>query len=777
MKKIPQELKDLVNQTLEILGKNISQVYGKQRYQQVERLRSQMKKIRGLSPQTVKDNLKQELKKLKKFEDQELYEICHSFTIYMELINRAEKAYRHSRLKIDPKSLPKKLPYAIIYVFTAHPTEARSTETIQLFEKIEDIMIEILAHPKDEDLEQMLEYLVNLSLRIPLSKGEEPSVEDEAHHIFSTVLSSKIIDQQINLKRKGVTVNFRTWVGGDKDGHPYVQERTLLKSLQISRKIMCQYILQKLIHVRDTINLACVAEDEKKLEGLIDKLDSLEKQILDVKKLQNNDGQKIQVLQKSFDSFYQDHLKEIKSSNLDLEMIKNLLWLYPAIVLPLEVRDDSEIIRDALKSAKDLPIKKMLKTLKLISHGYDPKWYVRGLIISMTNQATDISNGITLVQKVFKKLAIPVVPLFETRSALEQSTQILKETFNLYPWLNSYHKDNWSGRYEVMLGYSDSSKESGVIASRYLIANALNDLDRFFKKEKLTPVFFHGSGGSIERGGGSVKEQTSWWPKSSLHIFKATIQGEMVARNFGDPLIMKSHIDKVLEVASHHKKIHASKELSLAIKNLADHTAIEYAELTKREDFIRLVQEATPYLYLDQLKIGSRPSQRQTQSSELKLRAIPWVLCWTQTRVLLPTWYGIGSAWENLDQNDKYRIISEYHQSEFLVSFTKILGFSLAKVELGVFQLYLEYKLPKSEAQKFISLFEKEFNKTIKFYKEVTRNDDFLWFRPWLKESIYMRSSIIHSLNLIQLIALEKENPSLLRESVTGIACGMLTTG
>ena len=102
------------------------------------------------------------------------------------------------------------------------------------------------------------------------------------------------------------------------------------------------------------------------------------------------------------------------------------------------------------------------------------------------------------------------MPLFETAQALENSVKILEEYFAKRPKIKADHIKNMNGRFEVMLGYSDSSKESGVFPSRFLISSALNKMDSYFKKEKLTPVFFHGSGGSVERGGGSVREQTEW---------------------------------------------------------------------------------------------------------------------------------------------------------------------------------------------------------------------------------------------------------------------------
>lgn len=784
-KHLPPQLRWLVKYAITILGQQIKEVYGSKQYQIIEKIRLEMKKSRELDDNDTKQILKKVYASLKKSNDEKLYEITHAFSLYLELINRCEKAYRKFRLeqKHGPNgqilNRPEKSPHGIIYVFTAHPTEARSPEIMDLLNQIEEELTERLRSDSYKTFnikqDKYLAYLINLCLRTSLSKNRGPTVQDEAWHIFSVVLAPEILQKQVELKNHQVTVNFRTWVGGDKDGHPYVDEKTLQDSLQLSRSMIWNFVKNKLEISQERISLI---NPSKQLNKLLEHYEDVDKALDQLLTLKNSDGLKIATFQKKFKKLSENQIEVIQVECPELKNIKTLLWLYPALVLPLELREDSDEIQAALNSKKSLAIEKMIIKLKEISKGFNPKWYIRGLVISMTRNSGDIINGISLIKKSFNKnFVIPVVPLFETRQALEDAPQILKEVYAEEKWLKNHHKTNWDSRYEIMLGYSDSSKESGVLASRYLIADALTRLDSFFNKEKLTPVFFHGSGGSIERGGGSIKEQTSWWPKSALNVFKATVQGEMVSRSFSSPLIMQGQVQKILdEVTPENKKI-PPKKVNRAIENFALCSADKYSELIKSEFFIKVVQEATPYMYLDQLKIGSRPSKRQSNRKEIKLRAIPWVLCWTQTRTLLPTWYGAGSAWKELSLEDKYLLVAGLNKSEFLVSYAKILGFTLEKIDLAVFSLYLENNLPKKEAQAFLKDIQVELDLTKKFLNELTRREDHLWFRPWLKDSILMRSTMIHPLNLLQLIALERKNTKLLQESVTGIACGMLTTG
>jgi len=137
----------------------------------------------------------------------------------------------------------------------------------------------------------------------------------------------------------------------------------------------------------------------------------------------------------------------------------------------------------------------------------------------------------------------------------------------------------------------------------------------------------------------------------------------------------------------------------------------------------------------------------------------------------------VGSAWHNLSEDNKNELQKELRHNDLLKTFVNILGFTLSKIELEVFKLYLRHGLGQKKADIYFEEFKQEYLKTLSFYKKMTNAKDFLWFRPWLQESINLRSSMIHPLNMIQLIAIKKNDPYLLRETVTGISCGMMTTG
>lgn len=770
---IPKELQSLVYWSIKVLGEGIKTHYGKDVYQMVEMTRKKMKTIRSSGTEETLKVLKQVQKKYQKEKTADLQKIAHSYSLMLELINRCESAYRTSRLSKKDSPDFKQKPHAIVFVFTAHPTEARSPELLSIFQQIYYTLI-CAIESGTENYEEDLRYLLSMALTVPLARKSKPTVDDEAKYLYSYVLRNEILSQQIEFLKKGITVHFRSWVGGDKDGHPGVNEKTLQMSLTYSRAKLLAWIDHRLKGINKDLSLFDIPKSshDRLSKGFVRCFNHLKA----LKSVNDGDGRKIVAFKKDYTKLRDDFLKLTKIEAPDFNNIQLLMWLYPALVLPLEIREDSELVHLAHKAkGNDMAIVKMLMKIKAISKGFDAKWYVRGFVLSMVEGSDDILAGYKLAVKHLGGYDIPVVPLFENAFALNNATKILEDYFSNNKEVLKAHKTKWNTRFEVMLGYSDSSKESGVFPSRYLISQALVNMDKFISKYKLTPVFFHGSGGSIERGGGSIKEQTQWWPKSAVNLFKATTQGEMIARNFAGKYIMKSQVEKIVGQLSY-----VNPKKSTSDKKILDkfcHSIQGYYQATVQTDhFFEKILQATPYSYLDVLKIGSRPSKRQTASRSL--RAIPWVLCWTQSRVLFPTWWGVGKAYADLDEKEQEEMKVIYSHNELLSSFVKSLGFTLRKVELSIWRLYLERTgLPKEEVDELYAVFANEYALAVKFCKAVTGEKNLLWFRPWLGQSIYFRSSMIHPLNLIQLEAVTRKDENLLRETVTGIACGMMTTG
>lgn len=761
---IPSELRELVFQSVKLLGVAIQDIYGEELFERIEVLRLKMKGVRNKHPDTVKKALEEVYLNLGRASDEDLHRINKAFVLMLEIINACEAAYRTFRL--DNRSISSSsAPDSLVYVFTSHPTEARSKEFLFLTDRVEDLLIEALEQ-NFYAVSKELHHLFQMALRITLANNKRPDVKDEAQQILHTIMDDRILGEQIILKEHGLNVFFRTWVGGDKDGHPKVGASTLLQTLTLSRHKILDFTEKRLNDFHRELKLFDL--DESEITSL---LSDLQKNLRGLRKISNGDGLRVQLFK---DWFHQllDLTDDAKVTSPGILDLKNLFKLYPGLVLPMEIREDSSLIHLSLK--RPGPIAKMLKTVRLISKGIDPRFYVRGFIISMCQAPEDLMAAIELTKKQFGHYAIPAVPLFENEQGLKNGVRILESAFKKYS-MASEHKQKWEGRLEVMLGYSDSSKENGVLPSRMLVEKALLDLEKLLFKHKLVPVFFHGSGGSTGRGGGSLKEQIAWWPHSALNIYKMTIQGETIQRHFHHAPILRSQVNKIVDEFAKHKvqKFYRPQVAS----DFAELIQVSYRQLVNDPDFQLMTSEATPYDFLNLLKIGSRPTKR-TGKGKFTLRAIPWILCWTQTRLLLPIWWGVGEAWSKLSKSEKKELIQYYKNSPLMQSYIKNLGFTLARIEMGVWEFHLSHsRLNDDDKTKWQIRIRKEFEETVLFFHEISGEKNFTWFQTRLGESIIFRSSMIHPLNVIQKISLERKDHVLLRETVTGIACGMLTTG
>ncbi|MDD9951038.1 MAG: phosphoenolpyruvate carboxylase [Zetaproteobacteria bacterium] len=770
---LPSRLRQMVRSCIDVYGQAIQDTFGQKMLAQIEELRTELKLLRDQDHDRKHAYLVALKQRFSEVESADLIVIARIFSLYMEIVNRCESAYRHFRLKelAEGERVQSALG-EVVYVFTAHPTEARSENALFLFNEMEQLLklACVQSCGPDSYLYQSIRNVFCLLLRSSLSKTRQPTVKDEAEQIFSTILNEKALEGYLELIRAGFDVKYRAWVGGDKDGHPLVNQDTMVQSWSISRAKLIAYIalkVQKLLTLLKHTDSECARALRQKLSKFVYALKA-------TKDVRAGDGARVAKLRQQVEKLEQAYEGIFCVRNPELDATLELFRLFPALVVPLEIREDASLVRRALDHPREA-IATMLRRLRIVSRGGCPKDYVQGFVLSMTQDARDVKAGIRLVKAQLDGVQIPVIPLFETKSALENASTIVADILKSQASYVQQVKRHWGGKYEVMLGYSDSSKENGTLLSRVLISKTLVELDQVVSTVGLAPLFFHGSGGSLERGGGSIREQTSWWPDSAVEVYKSTVQGEMISRNFGDAEIMKSLTLKLFQEAG--KQGPTEVVIDDLLMDLGRATAKAYQELVFDPDFVDLVKFATPYSFLDQLKIGSRPSARQASGKTFKMRAIPWVLCWTQTRILFPTWWGLGSFWQQADAVCRARYVELYQHSSLFKSFMKILGFTLSKVELAVFQLYLSSRLEKDQAQDYFYQFKNEFDRVTQFYQDITGQKDFLWFRKWMATSIRYRSPMIHPLNVIQILSIERRHMGLLREATTGIACGMLTTG
>lgn len=770
---LPESLRSLVSDSVALLGQVIRSEAGDETYSRIESIRRKMTAVRGASSDSAHRTLMRVFDELARQSPGERVMIAEAFTLMLELMNACENSYRVFRLAHRPKvASPRSGLEAIVYVFTAHPTESRSAANSALFREVQAVLVEALTNGFASAAGH-LEHLLRVLWRVQIAPEARPTIGDEASYLYSIALREEILVLLTDADPKEAPIYFRSWVGGDKDGHPGVDKNAFALSLSISRAKLLEFVRHRLSKVDST--LALLPEDSVTQVNLLAR--ALRKDLSRMEKLGTGDGRRAVELRRDVRKISQAYLAAVGSEHPELSRIDRTLKLFPALVVPLEFRESSDVLTSK-KDGQGLAISGMLKRLGQFSKGGDPRWYVRGFVISMASQIEHVRQVAHLMRLHLGDVRVPIVPLFEQEDALRNSPIVIREML-ADARIRSAISKFWGGHIEVMVGYSDSAKEMGVLPSRVAIADGLTRLERTMKGSGVQLIFFHGSGGSVDRGGGSVQEQMSWWPKSSLKLFKATIQGEMVDRSLASSEIARQQWDRIEEASARLLKSPPQSSRSREVRDFTARVEKQYRSQVASPAFLSLIEIATPYPYLSLLRIGSRPSKRAggppTVSS---LRAIPWVLCWTQVRLLFPTWWGIGSAWKATSASARKKMAHEFHRDSLFSTYVQALGFTLAKVELPVWRVYLERSgLPAEQVKLILTLFEKELEGARSFVRDLAGSRDLLWFRPWLGQSIRLRSPMIHPLNLLQKIAIEKGEDRLLRVTVTGIASGMLTTG
>lgn len=759
-------LKHLVGVVEAALGRAVAEAEGEPLFRAIEDVRRDMVRFRDAEATRAQNAaLRAAAKRLQGLAPAEQLLLARAYTLYLELVNACENAYRTHRLRARPDPDPGRARARLIYVLTAHPTESRSPENIRVLRRLQELLARSLDAGGDPD-PQALEHLLHLLWRVGTHPPHKPTVEDEADHLVS-LLSDSLLEALLRLRARGHQVLLRTWVGGDKDGHPGVGPAQTAASLQRSRTRILTFVRGVL--------LARVRADLELLQrpALLKRLAALAEATAALEVLERNDGRRVRGFVKRLEALARDTRRVLGRAHPDLERVGDLLGLFPGLVLPLELREERG------QFAFDAPIADMLRFLRQVAQGGEIRDYVRGCVVSMCGEAEDLWEAFELVVGVLGRPAVPVIPLFELPSVLPRAAAILEAAWEREDWREAVRTH---GHQEVMLGYSDTSKRMGVLASRLAIHRALKAVGAWGEAHELEVVFFHGSGGSVGRGGGTIEEQAAIWPRSAVNLIKQTLQGEMVERTLATPEILA---DQIARVATVQADPPGFTRPSVLAEELAEASAKAYAELVADPELHELLRRATPYTRLDDLTIGSRPSARGGSGDKQgleKLRAIPWILCWTQARFLVPAWLGVGSAWRQLlADNGEQRLRRAVEDDPLLRSYLRQLGFTLAKTAPRIWERYVSELAPDTP-RRVLKLLEREWESAMDLALAATPAGELLPDRPWLIESIYYRAPMIHPLNLLQIQVLAakrmKRHESLLfRETVTGIAAGMLTTG
>jgi len=424
-------------------------------------------------------------------------------------------------------------------------------------------------------------------------------------------------------------------------------------------------------------------------------------------------------------------------------------------------------------------------TFKTISE--QPHECLGAYVISMTSSVSDIIS-VSFLQKEAKiENKLRVVPLFETLDDLINSKAIMHLLFQ-----QSWYRKLIKNKQEVMIGYSDSSKDAGKICASWHQYKAQEDIVKLAKKYKIEVTFFHGRGGSAGRGGGPIQATLRSQPPYSVNgKIRITDQGEVIQQKYGyEPLAkynLCSYIGAVTDATLNPPPI-PKKNWRELIEKMSDISKSSYRKnINQNLDFIRYFKTVTPHVSLGKLLIGSRPSKRKNVDNIKSLRAIPWVFAWTQIRLMLPAWLGSAEALRYSSiKKFKHTLYDMERNWPFFNSMLDILDMVISKVDPEISKIYEKY-LADDKLVRIGKKLRYQFEIVKKLNKKITPKE-IANARKQFRNSIIVRNIYTEVLNIIQPIVISKiktikgsENKKYLNDalltSIAGISAAMKNTG
>ncbi len=413
---------------------------------------------------------------------------------------------------------------------------------------------------------------------------------------------------------------------------------------------------------------------------------------------------------------------------------------------------------------------------------------VRTFILAGTESAFDVLALHALVRAAGALDAGPaqIVPLLESATALAGAASIAEALLSTAPF--RAHVDACGGTWEVMLGYSDTTKLMGPLASPWAVYRAQGALAGVAARHGVTLRFFHGRGGSVGRGAADAREAIDAQPpQAHTGRFKVTEQGEVIGARYGLPSLARRNLELAFTSA-----LRATREPAAAISpqwgalldRLAQIAERSYLELAEDPEFLDFFAACTPLDEIGDMQISSRPGRRGARRSVADLRAIPWAFAWTQARAMLPGWYGFGAAIRSVPQElDTLRAMASGFP--FFATLLRSVERALAVADLAIFERYVRGLLPDTAAaERYLPAIRAEYASSVDAVLAILGRDALLADDPTLARSIALRNPYVDPISLLQVRLLReyraRPDPVLrdtIRLSINGIAAGLRVTG
>ena len=669
----------------------------------------------------------------------------------------------------------------------------------------------------------------------------EDSLWDTIPKVYRRLNSIFVQNMDKGLPKNFNPIEFGSWMGGDRDGNPNVTAKVTKEVILLSRWEAAKLYEKTLTKIIRSYSMEkCSNQILKKtgksyepyrvfLRPLRDKMRTTHRMIeqhlvnkkpLDQKKLLNSKEDILKPLRVVRQSLEQNNNENLASGEL-LDLMRRAKC-FGINLAKLDIRQEStrhsqllnefvkkkynknylkfseiqkiNFLKSKLNSPKNVINKFKFKnrennevwsTFNVLAN--EPSECLGAYVISMTSSASDILS-VSFLQKEAKiKNKLRVVPLFETLDDLINAKSIMESLFS-----HKWYRNLINHKQEVMIGYSDSSKDAGKICASWHQYKAQEEIVKLGKKFNIEITFFHGRGGSAGRGGGPIQATMRSLPPNSVNgRIRITDQGEVIQQKYGyEPLAkynLCSYIGAVSE-ASLNPPPQPKDSWRALIEKMAEISKSSYRKnINQSSDFIKYFKTVTPHVSLGKLSIGSRPSKRKNVDNIQSLRAIPWIFAWTQIRLMLPAWLGSAEALRYANIKEFRKTLYDMERNwPFFNSMLDILDMVISKVDPDVSKIYEEY-LADEKLKRVGKRLRFQFDVIKKLNKEITPNE-ISKLRKQFRTSIIVRNIYTEVLNIIQPIVIKRIktinnkvdkkylNDALLT-SIAGISAAMKNTG
>ena len=417
-------------------------------------------------------------------------------------------------------------------------------------------------------------------------------------------------------------------------------------------------------------------------------------------------------------------------------------------------------------------------------------------IISNCEQPSDLlalalllkESGLLVVENGKPQSRINIVPLFETIEALENACPVMETMFS-----NEWYRDLLQSRdniQEIMLGYSDSNKDGGYVTSSWCLYQAELGLVELFKKYDVRMRLFHGRGGSVGRGGGPSYQAILAQPAGSVAgQIRITEQGEVITAKYADPGNAVRNLETLVAATLEASLLPDQKDPEPALMQaLSDVSFKYYRELITHPDFIDYFLQTSPIQEIATLNLGSRPASRKTLARIQDLRAIPWVFSWMQNRLMLPAWYGFGSAVESLCKGkpETLAALQEHAQhNPFFQAMLSNMEQVMAKTDITLAENYAGLSESPEKAAVIFGMIKEEYQRSRKALLNLLQTDELLRDNRSLARSLALRIPYLNALNGLQVAMLKRlrKDPHdphtllMVHLTINGVAQGLRNTG